>query len=195
MTSDAGRKNTTKSALGALALVVGMGGLSFAAVPFYDWFCRVTGFGGVTQRAEAASETVLEQTVLVRFDANVNRDMPWRFKPLQTEMRVRIGETAVAYYRAENMSAEPVTGSSTFNVAPFQVGSYFSKIDCFCFEEQTLQPGETVDMPVQFFVDPEMVDDAEFGDVKTITLSYTFFRLEQSADATKSDVNQPADRL
>ncbi len=194
--ADPRRRNAGRSALGALALVALMGGLSFAAVPFYDWFCRVTGFSGTTQRAEAASETVLDQTIVVRFDASTNRDMPWRFKPAQTQMRVRIGETAVAYYVAENPTDQSITGTATFNVTPLQLGGYFNKIACFCFEEQTLAPGERVDMPVQFFVDPALVEDAEYGDVSTITLSYTFFRLQEqdrtvgvAADAAKGAVN------
>ncbi|MEO1328108.1 MAG: cytochrome c oxidase assembly protein [Pseudomonadota bacterium] len=195
MSQTSDRANARRSALYSAALVAGMGALSFAAVPLYDWFCRTTGFAGTTQQADAEADRVLDQTVLVRFDGNVNSGLPLKFKPLQNEMRVRIGETAVAYYQATNLSAEPLTTSATFNVTPLQVGGYFAKIECFCFEEQTLAAGETVDMPVQFFVDPELVDDQEFGDVKTITLSYTFFRLERSADATKRSGAGGEDRL
>lgn len=187
------RRNAAKSALGAVGLVVLMGALSFAAVPFYDWFCRVTGFAGTTQVATSAPEQVLEQTVLVRFDASVNRGMPWVFKAEQTEMRVKIGETALAFYTAHNPTDKPITGTATFNVAPLQLGGYFNKLECFCFQEQTLQPGETVQMPVQFFVDPALAEDQEFGDTKTITLSYTFFEQERSAQempaAAKRAVN------
>ncbi|MEM1420745.1 MAG: cytochrome c oxidase assembly protein [Pseudomonadota bacterium] len=172
------QQNARKTARSALMLVAGMGALSFASVPLYDLFCRVTGWGGTTQVADEATGEVLDQTILVRFDASTGRDMPWVFEPVQREMRVRIGETGLAFYRATNPSDRPVMGTASFNVAPFEVGSYFTKIQCFCFVEQVLQPGESMEMPVTFFVDPEIVDDPERSETKVITLSYTFYETE-----------------
>ena len=183
-----GKKDGVRRSVGAaLALVLGMGALSFASVPLYDLFCRVTGFGGTTQRADAAPSKVLDRTVLVRFDASLGRDMPWTFEAAENEMRVRIGEMNIAYYRAHNPTDRPVTGTASFNVAPYEVGSYFTKIECFCFTEQTLAPGESMEMPVTFFVEPDIVDDPENEKVKTITLSYTFFETEPSQAALMND--------
>lgn len=159
------------------AIVLTMGGLSFAAVPLYDLFCRVTGYGGTTQRAERGADRVLDRTITVRFDANVARDMPWTFQPLQREMTLRIGETGLAFYRAHNPTNETVIGTATFNVLPHATGSYFNKIECFCFTEQVLKPGETVDMPVTFFVDPSIMDDKQARKAAMITLSYSMFRV------------------
>jgi len=164
-------------AVGALAML----GMAYAAVPLYDWFCRVTGFGGVTQVAEAGSDTVLDRTVKVRFDANTDRDFPWEFRPEDTVREIRIGETGLAFYTAHNPTDRPVTGRASYNVAPFSMGGYFVKIDCFCFQKQTLQPGETVRMPVTFYVDPAMVEDAETKGVHSVTLSYTFHEFEEQA--------------
>ncbi len=135
-----------------------MGSLGFASVPLYDWFCRVTGFGGTTNVADAGSDTVLDQTIKIRFDASLERDMPWQFTPMQREMEVRIGETGLAFYEAYNPTDRPIAGTASYNVAPFEAGGFFVKIDCFCFEMQVLQPGERVTMPVTFFVDPEIVE-------------------------------------
>nr|WP_143529921.1 cytochrome c oxidase assembly protein [Salibaculum halophilum] len=165
-----------RTAAQAVTVVVLMGGLAWASVPFYDWFCRVTGFGGVTGVAEAGSDEILDKTVTVRFEASVERDMPWRFKPAQREMEVRIGETALAFYEATNTSDAPIAGSASYNVAPYDAGGFFEKIDCFCFEMQVLQPGETMQMPVNFYVDPAIVDDREGQYVHTITLGYTFHK-------------------
>jgi len=166
----------TRTMVGLVAVVVTMTGLSFAAVPFYDWFCRVTGFGGTTSVATSGSDVILDQTVLVRFDASREVGMPWDFKPQQREMRVRIGETAIAFYEAHNPSDKAVAGTASYNVTPDAAGGYFSKIECFCFTEQVLAPGETAIMPVTFFVDPEIVKDREGQFVKEITLSYTFYQ-------------------
>ena len=160
-----------------LGLVGTMLGASYAAVPLYDWFCRVTGFGGATGVAEASGET-LEQTIKVRFSANVERGFPWEFRPVQREVELRIGETGLAFYEAHNPTDRPVAGSASYNVAPYEAGGFFVKIDCFCFEEQVLMPGETVQMPVTYFVDPEIVDDRDARFVHTITLSYTFHEIE-----------------
>ncbi|WP_371156593.1 cytochrome c oxidase assembly protein [Jannaschia sp. 2305UL9-9] len=173
------------------ATVVGMGSLGWAAVPLYDLFCRVTGYGGTTAQASAGSDVVLDRTVLVRFDASRERGMPWEFKPVQNQMRVRIGETNLAFYEAHNPTDEPVAGTASFNVAPYAAGLHFVKIECFCFEEQILAPGETVSMPVTFFVDPELVDDPEAKGIPEITLSYTFHvtDLPQDYAALHTDAN------
>ena len=169
-----------------LALVVPvMLGLSYAAVPFYDWFCSVTGFGGTPLVAEADADVILDRTISIRFVANAAPDMPWEFRPMQTEMEVRIGETGLAFYEAYNPTDETVAGSASYNIAPYAAGGYFAKIACFCFEMQVLAPGERVEMPVTFFVDPEMVDDAEAGGLKSITLSYTMHR----ADLPEAEVS------
>ncbi len=165
-------KNRTAAKLSGVALV--MVSLSFAAVPFYDWFCRVTGYGGTTAVASAAPDTILERTVDVRFDASIERGMPWEFRPMQREMTVRIGETGLAFYEAHNPTDRVVAGTASYNVTPDTAGGYFTKIACFCFEMQVLQPGETVQMPVTFYVDPAIVDDPEGKFVHEITLSYTF---------------------
>jgi len=176
-----------------VTVVAGMVGLSFASVPLYDLFCRVTGYGGTTQVAAEASDTVSARTVRVRFDSSVNSHLGWRFEPLQREMTLRLGETAVAYYRATNLESTVNTGTATFNVTPQKVGLYFSKIECFCFTEQQLDPGQSVDMPVTFYVDPEMDTEPNLDEVKTITLSYTFFRAEQDEPQAKTAlVGHPA---
>ena len=171
-------KATTRTALQAVGVVVTMGSLAWASVPFYDWFCRVTGFGGETGVAEAGSDVILDQTIRVRFDASVERGFPWTFRPVQRVMDVRIGETALAFYEATNETSRPVAGQASYNVAPFEAGGFFTKIDCFCFEEQVLQPGETVTMPVTFFVDPSIVTDRDAKFVHQITLSYTFHEID-----------------
>jgi len=173
-------------AFGAALVVVCMLGLSFAAVPLYRAFCQVTGFGGTTQQAEAGSDEVLEQKITVRFDSNVAKGMPWSFKPVQRTVDIKIGETALIFYKAKNTSSEPVVGTASFNVTPEVAGSYFSKIECFCFTEQLLAPGQEVEMPVQFFVDPEITRDASTRDIKEITLSYTFYKKEGSGDGIAS---------
>ncbi|MGR3616049.1 MAG: cytochrome c oxidase assembly protein [Paracoccaceae bacterium] len=167
-----------KTALQLVGVVVTMGALAWAAVPFYNWFCSVTGFGGVTGVADAAPDEALEQTVKVRFDASKERGMPWEFKPVQREMEIRIGDTGLAFYEAYNPTDRPVAGAASYNVTPYSAGGYFEKIQCFCFNEQILQPGERVQMPVTFFVDPEIVEDVEAKYVHTITLSYTFHEID-----------------
>ncbi len=181
-----------------VAVVVTMGSLSFAAVPFYDWFCRVTGYGGTPSRAEAAPDTILDQTVKIRFDATVEQGMPWSFKPVVRSMELRIGETGLAFYEAHNPTDRVIAGTASFNVFPDTAGGYFTKIECFCFTQQVLQPGETVQMPVSFFVDPSIVDDPDGKFVHEIVLSYTFHEsalpedqaaLEQPATADAAAVN------
>ncbi|WP_415403803.1 cytochrome c oxidase assembly protein [Tateyamaria sp. SN3-11] len=167
-----------KTVAQTLSLVVFMGGLAWASVPFYDWFCRVTGFGGTTGVSEVASDDILDQTIKIRFDASLERSMPWQFTPTVREMELRIGETGLAFYEAYNPTDKPVAGSASYNVAPYEAGGFFSKIDCFCFEEQVLAPGERVQMPVTFYVDPEIVTDRDAKYVHTITLSYTFYQID-----------------
>ena len=170
------RKNT-RLLLSLGVLVIGMVGMAYAAVPLYEIFCQVTGFGGTTQVADASTERpILDRTIRVRFDANTGRDMPWEFRPVQRVQTLRIGEQGLAFYEALNLSDQIVTGTATFNVTPLKAGLYFSKIQCFCFTEQTLGPHQRVDMPVTFFVDPAIADDPNLDDVTEITLSYTFFR-------------------
>ena len=163
-------------ALSLVGLVAAMVGLSFASVPLYRVFCQVTGYGGVPQRAEKAPGEVLDRTVTIRFDGNVDRSLPWTFAPKQQTMDVKIGETALAFFKATNNSSVPVSGRAIFNVSPELAGRYFTKIECFCFKQQTLAAGQTVDMPVTFFVDPKFVDDEDTKDISEITLSYTFYR-------------------
>jgi cytochrome c oxidase assembly protein subunit 11 len=160
----------------AAALAAGMFLLAFAAVPLYRAFCRVAGIGGTTQVAAAAPARASDRTIAVRFDANVVRGLPWRFEPAQREMRVHLGEQSLAVYRATNDSDEPVVGTATFNVTPAKAGRYFDKIQCFCFAEQRIEPGQSVDLPVSFFVDPAIAADPNTFEIGTITLSYTFFR-------------------
>lgn len=181
------RRRHVPMAVGLLGIVVGMGGLSFAAVPLYEIFCRVTGYGGTTQRAEAAPvpDGAIDRFVTIRFDANVGGTMPWHFKPEQREIRVRVGEQAIAFYEARNPTARPVKGSATFNVTPDKAGIYFAKVDCFCFTEQVLAAGESVRMPVAFFVEPTIMQDRGMNDVTTITLSYTFFEHKMDAGELK----------
>ena len=141
-------------------------------------FGQVTGYGGTTQRADSATGVVLDKDITVRFDANTGEGMGWEFKPVQRHVTMKIGETTQISYRAKNISRSPSTGTATFNVTPQAAGAYFNKLECFCFTEQTLQPGEEVDMPVLFFVDPDIVDAPELRDITTITLSYTFFPVD-----------------
>jgi cytochrome c oxidase assembly protein subunit 11 len=169
-----------------VGIVLGMTALSFAAVPLYDLFCRVTGYGGTTRQAVKSSGEIVDRVVRIRFDASVNSSLDWQFQPVQREISINIGESAVAFYRARNRSATRSLGTATFNVTPMKAGKYFNKIDCFCFTEQTLEPGKSVDMPVTFFVDPDIVKDRNLDDVKTITLSYTFFAVDDDEGGDKT---------
>jgi cytochrome c oxidase assembly protein subunit 11 len=156
-------------------LVAAMVGLSFAAVPFYSWFCRTTGYGGTTQVAKARPTQVSDRTVTVRFDSNVAAGLPWRFEPERRTIDVKLGEVVTVYYSVTNEAARTTAGQAGYNVSPPTVGIYFEKINCFCFTEQVMKAGEKRDMAVVFYVDPKLADDAEQGDVKVITLSYTFY--------------------
>ncbi len=161
-------------AFALVGVVAGMIGVAYAAVPLYSLFCRVTGYGGTTQRAEAPSERHSEHEIIVRFDGNI-QGLNWDFHPAQLQIRVKLGETATAYYIAESRSDRTTVGSAVFNVVPDAGGIYFNKIECFCFVEQTLAAGERVEMPVQFFVSPDMLADADLRDTRAITLSYTMY--------------------
>ena len=163
-------------------VVVLMVGASYAAVPFYDWFCRTTGFNGTTQVATSGpAGAPLARRIGVRFDANVGSGLPWKFEPEQTEIEVRIGEVVSVYYTVTNQSARETTGQAAYNVAPLTVGAYFQKINCFCFTDQTMAPGEKREMPVVFYVDPALAADSENDGLNTITLSYTFYPVRDPA--------------
>ncbi|MDF1856207.1 cytochrome c oxidase assembly protein [Pseudooceanicola sp.] len=187
-------QGTTKTVLATVGTVVIMGALAWASVPFYNWFCRVTGFGGITNTADAGSDVILDQTIKIRFDANTAPGMPWQFKPVQRDMVLRIGETGLAFYEAYNPTDQVVAGSASYNVAPYEAGNFFTKIDCFCFTEQVLQPHERVEMPVTFYVDPEIVTDRDAKYVHRITLSYTFYQtdLPEGSAAAPDTSDRPA---
>jgi len=165
------------------AFVAAMVGAAYAAVPLYDWFCRTTGFGGTTQVATSvpAPGQVLDRTVTVRFDGNVSGGLPWRFVPEQTSITVRIGQPVTVYYKVVNEAARETVGLASYNVTPPTVGAYFSKLNCFCFTEQRMKPGETRDMAVVFYVEPSIAKDPEHDKLNTITLSYTFFPVREPA--------------
>jgi cytochrome c oxidase assembly protein subunit 11 len=177
-------------ALMLAGVVAGMVGLSFAAVPLYRMFCQATGFGGVPQVAETAPDTVLDRTIKIRFDTNVDSELPWDFKSEQRSVDVRIGESALVFFKAHNTTEKPVSGTAGFNVAPEIAGRYFTKIECFCFKQQTLAAGQSVEMPVTFFVDPKIVEDASTKNIEEITLSYTFYRSDDPSDVATA----PGDR-
>ena len=173
------RRNGRTAALAALGVVF-MVGLAFASVPLYRIFCQVTGFGGTTQvSADGQAPGAVGRMISVRFDANTDSALPWRFEPVDRQRRVAIGARNIALYTARNVSDRPVTGTATFNVTPVQAGQYFTKIQCFCFTEQTLRPGEEMRMPVVFFVDPAILDDPATRDISEITLSYTFYPVDR----------------
>lgn len=190
-TRDMDRANAKVAAIAA-AVVFGMLGMAYAAVPLYRMFCQLTGFAGTTQRATKPSDRVLDRVVRVRFDANIGTGLGWRVEPVVRTMDVKIGETSLAFYRASNPGTEPITGTATFNVTPDITGAYFNKLQCFCFTEQTLAAGESIDMPVSFYIDPAMVDDKDGNRVSEITLSYTFYPVDKPArHATGTDGSVP----
>lgn len=175
-----GRRERSNRVVAAacFAFFAGMIGMAYAAVPLYAMFCQVTGYGGTTQRVEQYSDTVLDRKITVRFDANVSGGLPWQFAPEQRDVTMRIGETTQIAYRAENLFNAPTAGRASFNVTPELAGAYFNKVECFCFTDTTLKPGETLYMPVVFYVDPDIVNVPELAHLKTITLSYTFFPID-----------------
>ena len=176
---DSGQKQERRHnavALACAGLVAAMVGLSFAAVPLYRMFCEVTGYGGTPQRAEAPPGEVLDRTIAIRFDSHVGNGLPWAFKPVDRVIEVKIGEQTLAFFKATNNSNVPVSGTAVFNVVPEQAARYFAKIECFCFKQQTLAAGASIEMPVSFFVDPKLAEDEDTKDISEITLSYTFYR-------------------
>lgn len=185
-------QSNRKVAVACFGMFAFMVGAAYAAVPLYDLFCRVTGFAGTTQVADAESDLVIERQITVRFDGNVNHALPWKFKPMQRSVTLKMGKTAQLAYVATNTGAHQTVGTSTYNVSPPTAGAYFNKLDCFCFTEQTLEAGETVEMPVVFFVDPEMNEDPDLEHVKEITLSYTFFPVEQPEQPVAARTNSAA---
>ena len=199
---DTGRRapRLTRDALvaGASGLVVVlMIGASYAAVPFYNWFCRATGFNGTTQVATSVPSAPLSRKIAIRFDSNVAGGLPWKFEPEQTEIELRIGEVTTVYYNVINQSARTTTGQAAYNVTPLTIGAYFQKINCFCFTEQTMAPGEKREMPVVFYVDPSIADDHENDGLTTITLSYTFYPVRDAAQRplASGEVDKPKGNL
>jgi cytochrome c oxidase assembly protein subunit 11 len=201
---DGQRKNRMVGMI-AGGVAIAMIGLAFASVPLYRIFCQVTGFGGTPQIADSLDVEVGERTLTVRFTADTARGMPWRFKPVQKAVSLKVGEQKLAFYQAVNTSDKTITGTATFNVTPVKAGYYFTKIDCFCFTEQTLEPGQEVDMPVAFYVDPEISADPNLDDVTEITLSYTFFptkteklktekKIEVSGKTTRNEFQTKGDK-
>ncbi len=176
-------QKNNRLAIIAVSVVLGMVGLAYASVPLYNLFCKVTGYGGTTQRAEMFDGQVIDRDMNVRFAANVHRDMPWDFKPQQRSQKLKVGEQGIAYFEAHNPTNQTIVGTATYNVAPHKAGLYFAKIECFCFTEQVLKPGETVVMPVVYFIDPLIEEDINLNEVTEVTLSYTFFVMEDE-DAT-----------
>jgi cytochrome c oxidase assembly protein subunit 11 len=187
------RRRTVATALSLVGVVAGMVALSFASVPLYRMFCAATGFGGTTQRATAAPKEIADAVITVRFDAATAPDLGWEFRPVTPELRLHPGERREVFFRAVNRSAEAVTGTATYNVTPAKIGIYFDKLQCFCFTKQRLLPGESRDMGVTFFVDPDVLRDRDTSEVRTITLSYTMFRApEAEAPAAAAVPRSPA---
>lgn len=179
------RKNA-RTATVLFSVVAGMVGLAYASVPLYKWICQVTGLAGTPSTENVqASNVILDETINVRFDSNVSPMLPWKFEPLQREVTVRLGEEKLAFYRATNTSDKPIVGTSTFNVTPFKAGPFFVKMECFCFTEQVLLPGESIEMPVSFYVDPDIYEEANTKEVRAITLSYTFYEAKSQAKVSE----------
>jgi cytochrome c oxidase assembly protein subunit 11 len=183
------RRRNRRLGLGVAGFVAGMVGLAFASVPLYQLFCRVTGYNGTVQTAGLAAPGPGEQTVAIRFNATTHPALPWRFEPAQGPMRLRVGEEGLAFYRARNLGGAPVTGVATYNVTPEVVGKYFHKTACFCFEKQTLEAGQEVDMPLSFWVDPRIAQDPNTSGIRTITVSYSFFRTLDDAERAGAVAN------
>jgi cytochrome c oxidase assembly protein subunit 11 len=181
--SEMASRNNRRVVVGCLAALAVMASITAASPTLYRLFCKATGYGGTTQRVERNADKVLDRVITVRFDANVSPHLAWKFEPDAPTMDLKIGATGLAFFRATNLSDKPLTGQAAFNVTPETMGLYFNKIECFCFKEQTLQPGQTVEMPVTFFIDPKMVDDQDTKPLSTMTLSYVFFPVEHAADA------------
>ncbi len=165
--------------IGFGVLAIAMVGAAYASVPLYNIFCKVTGYGGTTQTAEVGADKVLDRMMTVRFDASIANGLDWEFRPLQLKQTIHIGENSLAKFRAVNNSDHPITGQASYNITPQKAGLYFVKLECFCFTEQTLQPGESIDMPVIYFISPDIADEHNLDDIKTVTLSYTFFEKDK----------------
>jgi cytochrome c oxidase assembly protein subunit 11 len=177
------RRRNMIAVLASLGVVAAMVGLAYASVPLYRLYCQATGYQGATRTALRAPDAASAATITVRLDANVNTTLPWSFAPVAPEVKLALGESVTTYFRVTNLSDRPTVGAATFNVTPFDSGQYFNKIQCFCFTEQALKPGESAELPVTFFVDPKIRDNPDTADIETITLSYTFFRAEDDGAA------------
>jgi len=182
-------RRNRRTGLAVGGFVAGMVGLAFASVPLYDLFCKVTGYNGTVQTGGLAAPGAGEQVMTIRFNATTQPNLPWRFTPAQPSMRIRVGEEAAAFYQARNLSAGAVTGVATYNVTPEVVGKYFQKTACFCFTQQTLTAGQEVDMPLAFWVDPKIAEDPNTRDIRTITVSYSFFRSLEDAERSGALAN------
>ena len=184
------KKGKTILYLGAIVLF--MGSASFLSVPFYNWFCKVTGYGGTTNVAQYESKTISNRQIKVRFDVSLERGLGWEIKPAQRELELQLGQTGLAFYEAYNPTDKPIAAQASFNVVPFSVGNYFNKIECFCFTEQVLQPGERASMPVTFYVDPDMIENIESKNIKSVTLSYTFYEIDlpETSASVVHDINK-----
>ncbi len=179
-----GHSGNARTAFTLAGVVVAMVGMAYAAVPLYDLFCRTTGYGGTTQRSETGADRIIDREIVVRFDANVS-GLPWEFRPVQPQVQLKAGETGIATFVAVNRSDVATAGSATFNVTPDAAGAYFNKIECFCFTRQDLEPGASVEMGVQFFVDPAIAEDGDLDATRTITLSYSFFPVASGSEDPK----------
>jgi cytochrome c oxidase assembly protein subunit 11 len=168
-------------------LVLFMASASFLSVPFYNWFCKVTGYGGATNVAQKESDIISDKVISVRFDASLEKGLEWEVKPVQRNMTLNLGETGLAFYEAYNPTNKPIAAQASFNVVPFSVGNFFNKIECFCFTEQILQPGEKIKMPVSFYVDPDLINNLESKNVTSVTLSYTFYEIDLPETASYLD--------
>ncbi len=180
------RAKNQKTAVVLFSIVAGMVGLAYASVPLYQWLCQVTGISGTPQTENVqASTEILDETIEVRFDSNVNPSLKWAFEPLQNKMTVRLGEERLAFYKATNVSDEPIVGTATFNVSPFKAGPFFVKMECFCFTEQLLMPGESIEMPVSFYVDASIHEEVNTQELTAVTLSYTFYPAKDQAKVSE----------
>ena len=171
-------------------LVLFMASASFLSVPFYNWFCKVTGYGGATNVAQKESDIISDKVISVRFDASLEKGLEWEVKPVQRNMTLNLGETGLAFYEAYNPTDKPIAAQASFNVVPFSVGNFFNKIECFCFTEQILQPGEKIKMPVSLYVDPDLINNLESKNVTSVTLSYTFYEIDLPETASYLENNK-----
>ena len=176
-------------------LVLFMASASFLSVPFYNWFCKVTGYGGATNVAQKESDIISDKVISVRFDASLEKGLEWEVKPVQRNMTLNLGETGLAFYEAYNPTDKPIAAQASFNVVPFSVGNFFNKIECFCFTEQILQPGEKIKMPVSFYVDPDLINNLESKNVTSVTLSYTFYEIDLPETASYLENNKDFDTI